>query len=137
MYALVKTEGSLGRCCAISVIFTMLTFSISAQGIQGSVVDVKTIEPLPFANVYLNNTTIGTVSNASGEFELKNIPVGSYELIISFIGYESFKQPIVCEGNNLRLDTIRMSPAKIELANINVTATRDKSWEKQLKKFEK
>jgi len=46
----------------------------AAQGVRGRVRDAKTSEPLPFANVYLNNTTIGTAADESGDYLLKMYP---------------------------------------------------------------
>ncbi len=44
--------------------------------------------PLPFANIRVTGTTLGTSSNSSGQYELKLKP-GIYELIASYIGYNS------------------------------------------------
>ena len=44
-------------------------------------------EALPFANIYLANTKLGTASNEEGFFELKNIPNGNYTLVSSSVGF--------------------------------------------------
>ncbi|MCK0132341.1 carboxypeptidase-like regulatory domain-containing protein [Flavobacteriaceae bacterium F08102] len=43
-------------------------------------------EPLHNATVYLNNTTIGSITDTLGKFQL-NVPAGSYELIVSYVGF--------------------------------------------------
>jgi hypothetical protein len=45
-------------------------------------------QALPFATVGLKNTTYGASTNSKGYFEIKNIPVGAYEVIASAIGFE-------------------------------------------------
>jgi hypothetical protein len=45
-------------------------------------------EPLPYANIFIKNTSLGTVSNEAGEFSLA-IQTRSDTLIISYIGYKS------------------------------------------------
>ena len=45
-------------------------------------------EPVVGANVYWKNTTIGTVSDASGYFEIKKVPETN-DLVISFIGFQN------------------------------------------------
>ncbi len=45
-------------------------------------------EPLPFANVYLKGTSFGTTSDENGDFQLTNIPSGTYQIIASFTGYD-------------------------------------------------
>ena len=54
---------------------------------------------LPFANIYLSNSKLGTYSNLNGVFELRNIPNGTYTLIASSVGYQSKSMKISFSGN--------------------------------------
>ena len=56
--------------------------------IRGRVTDNETQRPLKGASVYINNTTIGTVSNDNGEFEMGPFEPGRYEVIASYVGYD-------------------------------------------------
>lgn len=56
-------------------------------------------EALPFANIYLANTKLGTASNEEGFFELKNIPNGDYTLISSSVGFNLKSLKIILTGN--------------------------------------
>ena len=78
------------------LLFTVLGLcfgSLSAQTeIKGKVVDFMTYLPIESASVYVQNSTIGTISNVDGKFQL-SIP-REYQndtLVISSIGYKSFK----------------------------------------------
>lgn len=57
----------------------------------GIVTDKETGDPLPYATIGFQNTSMGTVANANGDYSLK-LPANFEELIleISFLGYESF-----------------------------------------------
>ncbi|AQS95271.1 TonB-dependent receptor [Polaribacter sp. BM10] len=46
-------------------------------------------KPLPYVNIYLKNTKIGTSSNENGFFELQNIENGVYTIVASSIGFKS------------------------------------------------
>ncbi|MDX2303373.1 MAG: TonB-dependent receptor [Microscillaceae bacterium] len=46
-------------------------------------------KPLEFVTIALKNTTLGSSSNAAGNFEISDIPFGSYEVVASLLGYES------------------------------------------------
>lgn len=105
--------------------------------IQGKVIDSKTLEPLPFANIFLPNTTIGTTSNANGEFVLKNIPLGSQEIIFSFIGYQSYQSRIIVKINDATRLEIKLIPSENKLQEVQVSGARDKVWERQFRRFEK
>lgn len=100
--------------------------------------DAKTQEPLPFANVYINHTTIGTTTNDAGEFILKNLPLGFTEIVFSSIGYTHYQQKILikaaAENNPL---FIKLNPDVQSLSEVEIKSSRDKTWEKQRKKFEK
>ncbi len=77
---------------------SVLLFSFSGfsqKEIKNSILDFTTQEPVVGASVYIQNTTIGTISNIDGKFLLQ-IPVKHKNdtLIVSSIGYKSFKIPI-------------------------------------------
>ena len=56
-------------------------------------------EVLPFVNVYLKKTKLGTSTNENGFFELKNIPNGSYTIVASNIGFKFKLKKITLIGN--------------------------------------
>ncbi len=112
--------------------------TLRAQTISGKVIDAKTLEPMPFANVFLNNTTIGTTTELNGEFALKNVRQPAiYEVIFSFVGYESYKLKVSLTGNELSLGTIRMKASETELVSVEIKGTKDTQWEKKMKRFKK
>lgn len=105
--------------------------------VAGRIMDAQTKEPLPFAHVFVNNTTIGTTTDTEGKFLLKNVPTGTTEIIYSFIGYQTHQARVnVMEGETFTV-VIRLNPTQQELASVEVKGTRDKEWLKQLKQFEK
>ncbi len=119
------------------VLLFLTSLNAWAQVITGKVQDAKTLEPLPFANVFINNTTMGTTTDTRGEFILKNLSAGSCELIISYVGYESFKSAVTLRPGESVTAEIKLTPSELELNKVEVTATRDLAWEKKIKKFKK
>lgn len=59
----------------------------SAQVLQGTVLDKSTKEPLPFATVYIDGTTISTTTNEDGQFSIDAKGFSSSQLVISYVGY--------------------------------------------------
>lgn len=53
---------------------------------------------LPFANISLKGTTIGTLTDETGHFQLINCPPGTYKLAASSLGYKSEEKQIVLEA---------------------------------------
>lgn len=60
-------------------------------------------QALPFVTVGLKNTTYGTISNTNGYFEINNIPVGTYEITVSAIGYEKQSKKFVISESLLEV----------------------------------
>lgn len=56
--------------------------------ITGHVVNAATGEHLPYIDIILEGTTIGTITDATGHFFMKNIPLGKYKLQAGSIGYK-------------------------------------------------
>ena len=56
-------------------------------------------EPLPFVNIYLKNTKLGTATNENGFFNLKIITNGTYIIVASSVGYETKSAKIVLTEN--------------------------------------
>ena len=73
----------------IPILFIGYLFSQTTGKISGSVTDRINVEPLPGANIYLENTSFGTASDANGNFTIINIPPGKYTLKADMIGYKS------------------------------------------------
>lgn len=78
------------------VLLSFLATSTQAQfEIKNQVTDFATFQPIESASIYVDNTTIGTISNQDGKFVLK-VPqkFAKDTLVISSIGYKSFKVPV-------------------------------------------
>ena len=68
--------------------FLFLSTISFAQTISGKI-SAKNGEEIPYANVYLKQTKMGTSTNENGFYELKNVPKDTYTLIVSSIGYQT------------------------------------------------
>jgi iron complex outermembrane receptor protein len=81
------------------IFFATVTFVNAQTGtVVGTIVDGDGL-PLIGANVVVKGTTVGTISNIEGEYELTGIPSGSQVLVSSFIGFSTMEMPVVIEAN--------------------------------------
>ena len=107
-------------------ILTFTCLTLIAMGQQGSIKGyLKSGEiPIEFANVGLLGTTLGSVSKTDGSFEINNVPIGSYTLVVSMVGYETIKREITINDSqvNLSLD-FELMEAISELEDIVVSGT--------------
>ena len=76
------------------------SMAFAQKRVSGTVTEAETGEPLPGASVKVQGTTVGTVTNIDGKFEMTNVPSSAKTLVISFMG---MKPAEVAAGTNLRV----------------------------------
>lgn len=90
--------------------------------VTGYVLDKATGEPLPGANVILQGSAIGSVSDQNGKFLISNAPKGMRTLTFKYIGYEALNMNLnIVEKNTANL-TVSLEPAEIHGEEVVVTA---------------
>lgn len=107
------------------VFYTSTAFG--QKGLVTGLVDDGTTT-IPFVSVVLKGTTFGAAANENGEFELKNVPYGSYQLQISAVGYVPFSKKILVESEELQLGALQMAPSVLGLDEVVVTATMKETF---------
>ena len=103
------------------LLFIAFAGQVHAYQVRGKVTDTDGI-PIPYANVYLKNSTNGVITNVKGEYFLE-LPAGSHTLIFSSLGYSKKEVEIIINHTN-QVKNIVLSPAAIELETINVSEKR-------------
>lgn len=104
--------------------------------LTGLVTDAATGKPLPSATVYLNGTTRGTSADAKGRFALSNVPLGTVEVVASFLGYQTQRRTLRLDSNRPETTNFRLAPDDRMLTGVTVKARKkDKPWERQLRQF--
>ncbi len=104
-------------------LFYFAVFWAQAQqtAIYGTITDSDA--PIPFANIYLEGTSIGTASDGDGKYHLKNIPAGKYKLKATVLGYHNFSKTIYIQPNAQLNIPIALTPASEQLEETVVTGT--------------
>lgn len=101
--------------------------SQAQTNIIGQVLDASTREPLPGANVFFANTTKGTQTNAEGQFQIRQVNKGNYELVVSFVGYETISRRLEVDSLLPKL-TILLKMKAQTLAEVKIRPRRDPMW---------
>ncbi|MGD1044928.1 MAG: TonB-dependent receptor [Bacteroidota bacterium] len=93
--------------------------------IRGSVVDAKTKEPLIGANIVLEGTSSGSATDIQGTFILLNIPVGTYSIKATYIGYRSMTISNVRVNSQLTTEAnFTLSSEDVQVQAVEVIAER-------------
>jgi hypothetical protein len=108
----------------------VITFAQSAKhSIKGYVIDAKSGESLPYANVTVKNKKIGTTTNTEGYFILLSLPADADTLEIFYIGYTT-KQIGLKNLDYSKPLLIKMEQNLLETEAITVTAEQYQIWKK-------
>jgi TonB-linked SusC/RagA family outer membrane protein len=93
-------------------------------GIEGTVTDAKTGDPLPGVNVVVEGTDPlrGTSTDADGNYTIDNVPDGSHTVTAKFVGYKSASKSVNISGGMTTLDFQLQSAVK-NMDELVVTAT--------------
>lgn len=95
--------------------------------IYGHVVDKKTHEHLLFVTVALKGTTIGTATDATGHYFLKNLPEGKFKLSVTAVGYKSLEQEVELKrGKTLEIN-FEVEEDRVNLDEVVVSANRNET----------
>ncbi len=112
----------------ISPIWTQAT-------LYGHVTDAETGEAVIGANVFMAQTTLGTVTDEEGNYNLEGVPAEPGKLIISFIGYEQFERQLSPKtGGRLELN-IELTPSAINLEEVEVVSLRERRRQRIINRF--
>ncbi len=77
------------------IVFLLAQFAHAQTGtVTGVITDAETDETIIGATVFIPDLERGATTNVDGVFLLENVPVGSYTLRISFIGYQTIMEDI-------------------------------------------
>ena len=95
--------------------------------VYGHVKDAKTGEHLPYVVIHIKGTTIGTTTDKTGHFFLKNLPEGSFVIEAKYMGYTTQSQSITIKQDTSKELNFTLSPSDFSLDEVVVSANRNET----------
>ncbi len=95
--------------------------------IFGHVLDKNTKEHLPYVTIRLKGTTIGITTDATGHYFLRNLPVGSFTLEASMIGFKTVTKEVVIEAKTTQEIDFELEDESVSLNEVVVSANRNET----------
>jgi len=111
-------------------VFSFLFFLIASlsfaqnAGVKGFVYEKTTGEPAIYISVYLEGTTFGGSTDLNGYFVINKLPAGNYTLIVTAVGYDTIREAIHLNKDELLSKKFFVSEASIDLKTVYVSAER-------------
>jgi hypothetical protein len=119
--------------CFLFVLFFLTNTFAQNGSIKGVVKDAISNEPLSFALISIQSTTIGVKTGIDGDFELKDLKPGLYNIEASYVGYKKkviFE--IAVDNSKPSFIEINMEKNEREVKEVTIKGRKDKTEESPL-----
>ena len=103
----------------IIFLFCLLPLYSNMFSVIGTVVDYNTGLPIQYACVFIANTTVGTISNNKGEFQLSFSKEGISNLVVTHVSYQTFITNITENEDSLNI-LIKLKPQIYDIETVNI-----------------
>jgi len=132
-------SSSIVKKTLLTLFILSINFSLFSQAkIAGKVIDGETNDILPFANVSIKGTSIGSTSDFDGFYEISLEP-GTYTVVFSFVGYQTkeVNNVIVKDANDVVDLNVTINASAAQLDDVVITTTRRRNTEEAVLTLQK
>ncbi len=96
---------------------------VTDANVFGHIINAETGEHVPFINIIVEGTRIGTITDATGHYLLTNLAPGSHRLVVQGMGYvTTFKEFEATKDRTIEVD-VEVLPSAIDLAEVVITSS--------------
>ncbi|SHE81489.1 TonB-dependent Receptor Plug Domain [Psychroflexus salarius] len=127
----------INRFLLILGLFVGVLANAQEGTIKGKVYDEEVNDVLPFANVTLKGTTIGSTTDFDGNYAL-NVEPGTYTVVFSFVGYQTKEvtEVVVEDGKDVVVN-ISLAASAASLDEVIITTTARENTEASVLNLQK
>ncbi|MEM9548787.1 MAG: TonB-dependent receptor [Bacteroidota bacterium] len=118
-----KSVKSLLLTVLFLTVMTVISFGQNAL-VRGNIYDKSSGEPIPYANVFIENTTKGTNTNIDGFYSISDVEPGNYVVVATFIGYDTARVSIKLTKNDIEYTSLYLSESSINIGVVDISASR-------------
>ncbi|WP_236975865.1 TonB-dependent receptor [Membranihabitans maritimus] len=104
------------------MLVSMFIFAQDHGEIQGVIRDAKSGEPISYATAHIEGTAMGGISEDNGFYSIVNVPPGTYDLVISYIGYEKMSKTIEVQSGQVTEQDFGLTFTSIVGKEVTITA---------------
>ncbi len=92
--------------------------------VRGFVYEESNGEPVIFTNVYLKGTTYGSTTDENGFYNISKILPGSYELMVTYLGYDTARFKIDVKEDKIVTKKIFLKKSQVQLETFSISAEK-------------
>lgn len=82
---------------------------------------------MPYITIALKGTTIGTVTDVTGHYFLKNLPEGNFVLEVSSVGYKTVRRNVTLKKGHTLEEDFEIEEDAVALDGVVVSANRNET----------
>ena len=110
---------------SVMILLPAVLLAAGSGKIRGKVTDRETGEPLIGANVVIEGTSLGASTDVNGEYYVLSVPVGTYTVRATYVGYRSFTMRNVEVNADLTKEVnLQLSSESVQVPTVEVVAER-------------
>jgi len=122
MHSFVRAVRPWSFLVAAALAFFALPVVAQESGkVQGRVTDAASGQPIAGAQVFIQGTRLGNITNAEGFYFINNVPAGLHDISAEFIGYQAqvIRQQRVLAGQTITLD-FKLTQSAVQIAALEI-----------------
>lgn len=95
--------------------------------LRGNVYDKDSAEPIGFATVKFEGMPIGTTTDVNGFFSLSELKAGTYNLVVSYLGYDDYKAEIKLEKGQILFQNIYIKESGQRIETVTISGKKEQA----------
>ena len=108
-----------------SILLILIFFSFQAFAqkgtIKGRIYDAKTNQPIEFATILIQGSTISSTSDLDGNYIFTGIDPGFKHLVVNLVGYQATVSPeFQVQGNQITFIDVALIQSEVQLGGVTV-----------------
>jgi len=123
MFKVQTPRTSLSLLCLLLFSFILVDAQAQVSTLRGNIYNENTGEVVSFGSITLKGTDLHALTDLDGFFNFSEVPVGTYDIEATFIGYDTLLTSVTLEAGQVKYLKLYMKEAAIELKTINVSAS--------------
>ena len=95
--------------------------------VYGHVIDKKSGEHMPYVTIQLKGTTIATTTDKTGHYFLKNLPEGTFTIVVKYLGYKTVERNVTIKHDATQEQNFALITDDVSLDEVVVSANRSET----------
>ena len=111
----------------VAALFCSVSMFAQNGTLRGHVYDEASGDPIIYGTIVLNDGEYGTTTDLDGFFTFPSVPVGTYKLKASYIGYDSLLTEVVVKKNQVAYQQYYLTAGGINLGVVDISGRREQA----------